>query len=44
MQLHHIDLVPGDSVQVGNLLVTLVAVQGSTVQLHVQDEIGRAHV
>ena len=40
MQLHHVDLVPGESVRVGNLLVTLVEVQGSTVQLHVQDDDG----
>ncbi len=40
MQLHHIDLVPGDSVRVGNLLVTLVAVQGSSVQLHFRDDDG----
>lgn len=40
MQLHHVDLVPGESVRVGNLLVTLVAVQGTTVQLHVQDDDG----
>jgi hypothetical protein len=38
MQLHHVDLVPGESVRVGNLLVTLVEVQGSTVQLHVHDD------
>lgn len=40
MQLHHVDLVPGESVRVGNLLVTLVEVQGSTVQLHVHDDDG----
>ncbi len=40
MQLHHVDLVPGQTVRVGNLLVTLVAVQGSTVQFHVQDDDG----
>jgi len=43
MPLHHVDLVPGDSVRIGNLLVTLVAVQGSTVQLHVQDDDGTSH-
>jgi hypothetical protein len=32
--------VPGESVRVGNLLVTLVEVQGSTVQLHVHDDDG----
>ncbi len=37
MQLHQIDLVPGQSVLVGSLTVTLVAVEGDLVQLHVQD-------
>ena len=37
MQLHQIDLIPGESIRVGNLIVTLVAVEGSMAQLHVQD-------
>ena len=37
MQLHQIDLVPGESIRVGNRIVTLVAVEGSIAQLHVDD-------
>lgn len=37
MQLHQIDLVPGQAVQVGNFTVTLVAVEEELVQLHVRD-------
>ena len=37
MQLHQIDLVPGESIRVGNRIVTLVAVEGSIAQLHVED-------
>lgn len=37
MQLHQIDLIPGESIRVGNLIVTLVAVEGSMAQLHVED-------
>ena len=37
MQLHQIDLVPGQAVQVGNFTVTLVAVEEGLVQLHVRD-------
>ncbi len=37
MQLHQIDLVPGESIRVGNLVVTLVAVEGSVAQLEVED-------
>ena len=37
MQLHQIDLVPGESIRVGNRIVTLVAVEGSVAQLHVED-------
>jgi len=37
MQLHQIELVPGESIRVGNRIVTLVAVEGSTAQLHVDD-------
>ena len=37
MQLHQIDLVPGESIRVGNLIVTVVAVEGGNVQLHVED-------
>ena len=37
MHLHQIDLVPGESIRVGNLIVTLVAVEGSVAQLHVED-------
>ena len=33
MQLHQLDLVPGDSVRVGRFLVTVVAVDGGLVQL-----------
>ena len=37
MQLHQIDLIPGESIRVGNLIVTRVAVEGSMAQLHVED-------
>ena len=37
MQLHQIDLVPGESIRVGRLTVTLVAVEGNIAQLHVED-------
>ena len=36
MQLHQIDLVPGESIRVGRLTVTLVAVEGNIAQLHVE--------
>lgn len=38
MQLHQLDLVPGDSVRVGRFVVTLVAVEGNLVQLHIKDQ------
>jgi hypothetical protein len=37
MQLHQLDLVPGDSVRVGRFLVTVVAVDNGQVQLHIED-------
>ena len=37
MQIHQIDLVPGDSLRVGNRIVTLVAVKGNIAELHVED-------
>ena len=37
MQIHQIDLVPGESIRVGNRIVTLVAVNGSIAELHVDD-------
>ncbi len=37
MQLHQIDLVPGESIRVGSKIVTLVAVEGNVAQLHVED-------
>jgi len=37
MQLHQIELVPGESIRVGNLIVTLIAVDGTIAQLHVED-------
>lgn len=37
MQLHQIELVPGESVRVGRLIVTLIAVEGNVAQLHVED-------
>ena len=37
MQLHQIDLVPGESVRVGSKIVTLVSVEGNVAQLHVED-------
>ena len=40
MQLHQIDLVPGESIRVGNLVVTVVAVEGGSVELHVEDPDG----
>ena len=36
MQIHQIELVPGESIRVGNLIVTLVAVDGNVAQLHVE--------
>lgn len=37
MQLHQIELVPGESIRVGNLIVTLVAVEGNAAELHVEE-------
>jgi len=37
IMLHQIDLVPGESIRVGNLIVTLVAVESSVAELHVED-------
>ncbi len=37
MQLHQIELVPGESIRVGHLIVTLVAVDGTIAHLHVED-------
>ena len=37
MQIHQIDLVPGESIRVGNRIVTLVAVKGNVAELHVED-------
>ena len=37
MQLHQIDLVPGESIRVGRLTLTLVSVEGNIAQLHVDD-------
>ncbi len=37
MQLHQIELVPGESIRVGHLIVTLVAVDGNHAELHVED-------
>ncbi|MGV2340157.1 MAG UNVERIFIED_CONTAM: hypothetical protein LVR18_41265 [Planctomycetaceae bacterium] len=37
MQLHQLDLVPGDSVRVDRFIVTVVAVEGGLVQLHIED-------
>lgn len=37
MQLHQIELVPGESIRVGHLIVTLLAVEGNIAQLHVED-------
>lgn len=37
MQLHQIELVPGESVRVGRLIVTLIAVEANVAQLHVED-------
>jgi hypothetical protein len=37
MQLHQIDLVPGESIRVGRLTVTLVAVNGHAAELHVEE-------
>ncbi len=38
MQLHQIDLSPGESIRVGSKIVTLVAVEGNVAQLHVEDD------
>jgi hypothetical protein len=37
MQLHQIELVPGESIRVGHLIVTLITVEGNLAQLHVED-------
>jgi hypothetical protein len=37
MQHHQIDLVPGESIRVGSLIVTLVAVSGTQAELQVED-------
>jgi hypothetical protein len=37
LQLHQIELVPGESIRVGHLIVTLIAVEGNIAQLHVED-------
>jgi hypothetical protein len=37
MQLHQIELVPGESIRVGSLIVTLLAVEENVAQLHVED-------
>ena len=37
MQLHQIELVPGESIRVGTRIVTLVAVHGSVAELHLED-------
>ena len=37
MQLHQIELVPGESIRVGQLIVTLIAVNGNVAELHVED-------
>ena len=40
MLLHQIELVPGESIRVGQLIVTLIAVESSVAQLHVEDSDG----
>ena len=37
MQLHQIELIPGESIRVGHLIVTLLEVDGDEVALKVQD-------
>ena len=37
MLLHQIDLVPGQSIRVGNKIVTLVTVAAGAAHLHVED-------
>ena len=37
MLLHQIELVPGESIRVGQLIVTLIAVNGNVAELHVED-------
>jgi hypothetical protein len=37
MQLHQIELVPGESIRVGNKIVTLIAVEGTIAQLQLED-------
>ncbi len=37
MQLHQIELVAGESIRVGHLIVTLIAIEGNVAQLHVED-------
>ena len=37
MQLHQIELVPGESIRVGHLIVTLIAVEDNVAQWHIDD-------
>lgn len=37
MLLHQIELVPGESIRVGRLIVTLLSVCGNVAELHVED-------
>ena len=37
MLLHQIELVPGESIRVGHLILTLIAVNGNVAELHVED-------
>ncbi len=37
MQHHHIEVIPGESVRVGNLIVTLLYVDGDHVALAIED-------
>ena len=37
MLLHQIELVPGESIRVGQLIVSLIAVNGNVAELHVED-------
>ena len=37
MQLRQIELIPGESIRVGHLIVTLLEVEGNEVSLKIQD-------
>jgi hypothetical protein len=38
MQCQHIDVVPGESVRIGNLIVTIVSVRGTEVAMTIEED------